>query len=180
MLADCGLCLCDVATTDCLEDIVVLNDEDLAFVSVLDVLEAVAVHLLSQIVQNLNEAVVSGSVVNDVVVAFIGLCHAHCIAGGDCNAERILCFLKFTDVIFGHTLAGKLDCKFLEGTANLKHIAQTLLGNLCDFCSLSRNHENETLQLEFADCLADRGTAYAEAVGKLNLHQTFTRLKFAF
>ena len=117
-----------------------LDYKDLTFFGILDVFQAIAVHLLPQVVEDLDKTVISSAVVDDIVVVLICFCNGHGISGCDSFAECILSKLQILNITVAHTLAGKLDGQLLQGTANLQYVPQAFFRNFGNFGTFSGNH----------------------------------------
>ena len=77
-------------------------------------------------------------------------------------------------------IAGILHSQLLQSGPDLQHILHILTGDLGNLRSLSRDHQYQSLQLQFPDCLTDRCPAHAQLIGQLNLHQSLSRFQFPF
>ena len=92
-------------------------------------------------------------------------------------AEFLFLLFKCGYSVFINPSACKLHRKHLQRFPDLEYIQHALFGHPGNLGALARDHKNETFKLKLPDCLADRRSAYAQLIRKLNLHQALARLK---
>ena len=167
----------EITDPDRLQDLLVLMHEDATLRLILDILETIAVHLLPEIIDHLDELLVSGGLIDDVMVGLVGL--------GDLDLraavlhdllKMILGCAQLTKLFVRDPLTGEVRRQLLQGTTHLEGILQILVGDLRDLGTTTRNHQYETFQLQLSDRFTNRCTGDTELLGELDLHKTLTRL----
>ena len=143
----------------------------------LQVLNAVPVHLLPQVIKKLYEASVVRRLEYHVVERFIRLPEFRNIRRSKDIPEMSRRVKQLLHPLRIDPVAGELHRQFLQRTAHLQHIPQILLCDLRHFRAFSRDHQNKALQLKFPDRFTDRRAAHPQLIGQLDLHQPLAGLQ---
>ena len=146
---------------------------------VLQILDPVTVHLLPQIVDNLNQPLILCRLVDQFMEMDVCL--------------RQICDIAFLHQIFkilsrpGNLLqmllidpfAGKLHGQLLQSQTHLQHIIEILLRDLGHLGSLAGNHNHQSFQLQLADGLPHRRPADSQPVSQRYFHQPLARFQLS-
>ena len=96
-----------------------LNQKNLSLVLILDIFQTETVHLFPQIIQNLHQPHVPGTIINYIMVSLVRLGNLHGISIVNGVLECLSRPLHFHEIGIRHPLAGQLDSQFLQGTPYL-------------------------------------------------------------
>ena len=147
--------------------------------NVTHILHAVAVKLFPQIVDDRNQSLVAGGLEDRIVKLFILLHDVENVSAVHGLHKALMRLLQFFLSFLCDPLTGERGGKLLQHAADLDHVPQVLLCDLCYLRSLSRNHDNKTFQFQLTDGLAHRSPADAQPVGEGNLHQALAGRKLS-
>ena len=118
--------------------------------------------------------------IDHIMESHICLCYFCDVFTSVQNFFKILSGLfQFFQLFLSDFLTCELHCQFFQCFSDFQHISQAFLRNVRHFRTFSRNHNDQTFQLQLTDCLTDRGTAHAQFICKLDFHQSFTRFKLS-
>ena len=146
---------------------------------ILQVLQPVTVHLLPQIIQDRDQALVVCGGVDGVVKLYVHLRQAREIIRILQLHELPARLLQLLQKLRRDPLAGHLARHDFQGPPYLQHILQVLFRDAGHNGAPAGNHHHQPLQLQLADGLPDRRAAHAQTVRQMNLHQTLARLQLA-
>ena len=156
-----------------------LTDQSSSLCLIFNVFQAIAIHLFPEIVNHLNQALISRGVIYDVMVGLIGLGDFHLRTSFHYRLEMIFRIAEGYKLFIGNALTGKIRRKLFQRTAHFQNILERLMGYLSDFRTASRNHQNQTLELQLSNGFSDRCPGYSQFFCQLNLHEPLARLQFA-
>ena len=114
-----------ITNLDGLQDFLMLMHENSALRLVLDVFETITIHLLPKIVDHLYELLVSGGLIDDVMVGFIRLCNLDLrTAIFHDLLEIILRSTQLPKLLVRDTLTGEIGRQLLECATNLQEASK--------------------------------------------------------
>ena len=171
--------LLHISFTDGFYQLFMLTDQKISCLLLLQILYTIAIHLLTEIIQDLVQTLIIRSLVYDLVESHISFRQTDQISLCFCFFKFLGCHPEPSQLLLCDQLARFFYGNIFEGDTHLQNIVQILLCDAGYLCTSAWDHHYKTFLLQLTHSLTHRCSAHTKTLCKGDFQKSFARLQLS-
>ena len=173
------LCPLHITFPDSLCQFFMLLYKKISCLPFLQILHTITIDLLTHIVEHLNQSLIIGSLIDNLMKSNISLCKLYKISLCDRMLKLLGSKPQLSHLLLSHTGTGFLNGHILKSNTDFQNIIKILLCNICNLRTTPWDHHHQTLLLKLTHSFPDRSSAHTKSLSQCDLHQSLTWLQLS-